>query len=595
MSQSNAQRTVNVIRTAVDQMTRDGAKISYRCGIVVNGGSSLISAYLDGDNSAISEDIKVYAGAYVNTGDYVIIGVSNEGDTWLEEVISYSAYAKLVLDYNQAQIKIGDGTSEPSAGEAGQVILSGGPTLPAYWSDNFADTVRVPVKNNTGSTLTAGTAVYINGVSGQIPTVTKASASAESTSSKTLGIISKDINDTDQGTATTFGILKNVNTVGYSSGDNIWLSTVSGQWTTTRPSAPDHAVHLGYIITGGSASAGRIFVYIQNGFELGELHNVRASAPEDGQVLVYDYASSYWKPGTASSVAALNDLTDVTITSPVSGNTLSYNGTGWVNSTPAANTYSGTSLTYSGPHTITSTSTVSALFPASAYAVENWDTDNWHSTSAYINRITPNKSGKMLVTASVAFAANATGNRFMQVWVNGTSGTAIAREQNTGTGSQQTWLSGAGVYDFDGTTDYVEVYVAQNSGGNLEVVGGVVTVQLIGGLKGDTGATGATGPAGPEGGTTLVTSSTATNSSVADAATAQTILASNASRKGFSVFNDSDQVAYLKFGSAATTTDFTIKLAAYGFYEMFGDCLYTGVLTAIWANNSTGSARVAEW
>lgn len=38
----------------------------------------------------------------------------------------------------------------------------------------------------------------------------------------------------------------------------------------------------------------------------------------------------------AGSAVALNDLTDVAITTPVSGQTINYNGTEWVNSTPAA-------------------------------------------------------------------------------------------------------------------------------------------------------------------------------------------------------------------------------------------------------------------
>jgi hypothetical protein len=304
MSKANAQRTINVIKRTIEKSTANGASVRYSPAVIHEGGSQFVSAYIAGQTDSALDDIRVPAGAYVSSGDYVIVSMSDEGKSWINEILPYSDYAQFAIDPNAAQIKIGDGTTEPDAGEAGQVILSGGPSLPAYWSDNFADTVRVAVKNNTGSTLTAGTVVYINGVSGQIPTVTKASASTEAASSKTLGVITKNITDTNQGTATTFGVLKNVNTVGYSSGDNLWLSTTAGEWTTTRPSAPNHGVHVGYVITGGSSSAGRIFVYVQNGFELGEIHNVSSYAPTDGQALVWDSASSYWKPGTVAVSSA---------------------------------------------------------------------------------------------------------------------------------------------------------------------------------------------------------------------------------------------------------------------------------------------------
>ena len=52
----------------------------------------------------------------------------------------------------------------------------------------------------------------------------------------------------------------------------------------------------------------------------------------DGQVLTYDGTNQVWKAQTPTSgVTTLAALTDVTVTTPSSGQALTYNGSGWVN------------------------------------------------------------------------------------------------------------------------------------------------------------------------------------------------------------------------------------------------------------------------
>jgi hypothetical protein len=90
---------------------------------------------------------------------------------------------------------------------------------------------------------------------------------------------------------------------------------------------------------------------------------------------------------------------------------------------------------------------------------------------------------------------------------------------------------------------------------------------------------------------TVHKAATATLSNVASSATSVTVLASNTSRVGATVMNDSTQVLYLKMGATASATSFTVKMVAGAYYEVpFG---YTGVLDGIWAS-ANGSARVTE-
>lgn len=92
---------------------------------------------------------------------------------------------------------------------------------------------------------------------------------------------------------------------------------------------------------------------------------------------------------------------------------------------------------------------------------------------------------------------------------------------------------------------------------------------------------------------TEAVANTATLANVADSASSVTLQASNASRIGWACFNDSTEILYIKFGATASTTSFTVRVAAGGYYEMPRP-VYTGIIDGIWANDASGSARVTE-
>lgn len=85
--------------------------------------------------------------------------------------------------------------------------------------------------------------------------------------------------------------------------------------------------------------------------------------------------------------------------------------------------------------------------------------------------------------------------------------------------------------------------------------------------------------------------STATLSNVASSATSVTILAANTARKGAQIYNDSTQICYVKFGTTASSTSFTVPLAAATYYELPAG--YTGRIDGIWVS-ANGNARVTE-
>jgi len=84
---------------------------------------------------------------------------------------------------------------------------------------------------------------------------------------------------------------------------------------------------------------------------------------------------------------------------------------------------------------------------------------------------------------------------------------------------------------------------------------------------------------------------TGTSSNVAASATNVTILAANAARLGAIIVNDGNRNLYAKFGATASTTSYTVKIPANGYYEVpFG---YTGIIDGIW-DSANGSARITE-
>lgn len=152
----------------------------------------------------------------------------------------------------------------------------------------------IRVHNGTGSALTDGQLVYINGSSGNRPTVALASNLSESTSSVTMGMVTESIANGSEGFVTVSGIVNNLNTLAYNAGDALWLGSTAGTFTTTKPTAPNHAVLVGYVVR-SHASIGSVLVKIQNGYELNELHNVLITSVANNDILKYDSTTSVWK------------------------------------------------------------------------------------------------------------------------------------------------------------------------------------------------------------------------------------------------------------------------------------------------------------
>lgn len=197
--------------------------------------------------------------------------------------------------------------------------LSGGGT-------GDADRVIFDAKYDQVGGIIKGQAVYVSGADGTNITVSKADYSTEATSSKTLGLVVLSGANNFQGQVISDGLLDGLNTsAAGAAGDPVWLGDDGNliYGLLNKPYAPNHLVFIG-IVTRKNASNGEIFVKVQNGFELDEIHNVdvKSSLPTDGQVLTYDSVTGLWRNETPLVGS------DVTLTSAGGSQSLVNDGTG---------------------------------------------------------------------------------------------------------------------------------------------------------------------------------------------------------------------------------------------------------------------------
>lgn len=144
--------------------------------------------------------------------------------------------------------------------------------------------------------------VVIAGATGQRVSVKLAKADSDINSAGTLGVVTETIQQNQEGFITTSGVVREINTTGslqgetWNDGDVLYLSpTVYGQMTNIKPIAPQHLVVVGYVEY-AHAIHGKIFVKVDNGYELDELHNVQLTGTtKGGSVLTYNQSVSVWE------------------------------------------------------------------------------------------------------------------------------------------------------------------------------------------------------------------------------------------------------------------------------------------------------------
>ncbi len=242
-------------------------------GDVVGPGSSTDNAVVRWDGTS---------GTLIQNSD---VTLSDTGTFANVEAMSFDTAAAIAPATAKLTWNDGDGTFEFG--------LKGGNAVLQVGQENVC-----LVYNGSGSTIPAGKVVAVSGAQGQRPRIVLADADSEPLSAATLGVTSESIANGAEGFVTTFGVIRGIDTSAFTAGVPVYLSQTAGEFTSTRPQAPAHTVFMGWVIK-VNASSGEIFLNINNGWELDELHNVYINNPTQGQALTYNATAGYWTNTTA--------------------------------------------------------------------------------------------------------------------------------------------------------------------------------------------------------------------------------------------------------------------------------------------------------
>lgn len=272
ISAGNAQATANDALALIDalenSLTADGAVTDAKATLALQELQALKS---DLQLKAL-EPAEQYNNSIIT--DYLTINQNGNGE---------AAVGRMVWDDGEGTIDLG---------------LKGGNVICKIGVQEYARAY-----NDTALAMTKGQVVYISGAQGNRVAVKLAQADSDANSAHTIGIVAETIAAGGEGWVQVSGPIYKVNTLGNTAGETVYLSpTTPGAWTTTKPLAPQHLVIVGFIER-VSATVGSIYIKVDNGYELDELHNVRITSVQPNDLLQYDSGGPYWKNVSPSSIS----------------------------------------------------------------------------------------------------------------------------------------------------------------------------------------------------------------------------------------------------------------------------------------------------
>jgi hypothetical protein len=267
----------------------------------------------------------------------------------------------------------------------------------------------VRVVNKTGGTLKEQDyyAVRLDGAQGNRVKVALARGDSDGNSLDTLGLVAEDIAINQEGFVITTGLVRGIDTTGtlqgetWTDGDALYLSpTTFGALTNIPPTAPSHSVRMGYVVQ-SNPSNGSIYVKVDNGYELNELHNVsiNTSSLSSGDLLTYN--GSVWNNSKqlSGSYSLTGSLNATSFTGSLFGTS------SWASNATTANTASYVLNAVSASFATSASRAVSSSFATTASYVLQAVSASFASTASYVNTLNQN----VLITGSATIGAASLG------------------------------------------------------------------------------------------------------------------------------------------------------------------------------------------
>lgn len=280
--------------TSWGQLSIDETTVNMTAG---NYGGNETSLVIDVDGNALLSGFNAEVGMYSTSGVFI----DSFGSTYVPLTVhGFTGQSANLQEWKTSSL---GGSAVANVSSTGQISASGGIVaknieLDPYGAETyqtlaFDGTKFAPsyspvvsyVRNAEATTLTVGTVVYLFGGNGDHASVKRADYSSDTTSSKTVGVVAANITASENGPVVTRGYVHGMDLSAYSVGDVLWLGA-TGAFTTTKPSAPNHLVFVGVVVR--ATNNGIMYVATQNGYEIEELHDVSISSPASGDFLKYN-------------------------------------------------------------------------------------------------------------------------------------------------------------------------------------------------------------------------------------------------------------------------------------------------------------------
>jgi hypothetical protein len=284
----------NLTNVTATANTFNNIIVSGQSDVVASGSSNL--TLVAGSGMSITTDAGTDTITFTSTGGYGNVEVANflangYGSNTISTTGNITAGNTIVngVSFNtglsvaptSGQIRYNADYGTLQAGLNGSNVMLMGQDLVVY------------ANNGEANTLLKGEVVYISGATGDKATIKRAINNTDANSATTIGIVKQDIVSGGLGYVVSQGVVDGLNLGAYTAGDKLYLGNVAGTFTNVKPESPAHYVFIG-VVERANAGNGQIFVRVQNGFELDEIHDVNVTNVQPNDTLIRNSGNTLW-------------------------------------------------------------------------------------------------------------------------------------------------------------------------------------------------------------------------------------------------------------------------------------------------------------